>query len=162
MTDTKPMGRIINTRPTFLTTPGILADPNRPRGEYTHPPVKLQPGATNVEDAFLEALDKLPPKGAGKVWRDWVRLGWVKVIRAAAPEAKAELSKREGPEAPPTLEGIKDEGALALVQAEDSLEVLRMWFSSERRKAVKDAIQARMLQLNGGKDGGKDAGKGKG
>lgn len=147
---TQTMGRIVNTRPTFLTLPAIKGpNPEDPRLPLViHPALRIGPGATNVPDDYLAALDKLRPVGAGKVWSSWRALGWVKVIRASSPGAQAEVAKREGPDAPPSLMDMREEGALAIVAAEDNLLALRMWFAAEKRKPVKSAIQARMTALS--------------
>ncbi len=146
--------RVINTQPTFLTTPAVFK-PKAPDADKNSlpavrfPAVRLQPGGNNMEAEHVDALDKLDPKsGPGKVWRHWRTSNTVRVVKGKA--AQELVRKPEGPEAPKTLADYRPDQAEAIVGVETSIENLQRWLDAERRNAVKTAIRARLTVLAGG------------
>lgn len=147
-----PQVRIVNTRATFLTTPaiGTPRDPEtrRRKGPPKFSAKRLQPGGNNIRQDHLEALNALDPdRGPGKVWAQWRTLGYVKFL--SPEESASQLHRPEGPEAPHDLRERKVEAAEAMVMVETDLEVLARWYASDKRKAVREAINVRRAQLEG-------------
>jgi hypothetical protein len=136
--------RVINTRATFLTTPKV----GKPGGKGYFPARRLGPGGNNLDAAHVAALDQLDPKvGAGKVWADWKKLQFVRVL--SPQESAKAVAKPEGPEAPLDLTERKLEAALAIISVETDPGILQSWFARDRRKEVRETIKVRLAQLEG-------------
>lgn len=154
MANSSTQVRVINTQPTFLTTPKVFGPKAADADKNSLPPMKfpahrLQPGGNNMEAEHVAALDALDPKsGPGKVWRQWRVTNAVRVLKGKA--AQVETRKPEGPEAPKTLTEYRVDQAEAIIGMETSIEVLQRWLDAERRNAVKTAIRARLTVLAGG------------
>lgn len=139
------MVRVVNQRPTFLTTPAL----GKPGSKVHFPAKRLTPGGNNLPVDHVKALDALPrDRGPGRVWAQWKDNGLVKVL--SPKESATEVRKKEGPEAPQDLAERTPAAAEAMVMVEDSPEVLRRWFARDRREPIRAIIQDRLAQLGAG------------
>lgn len=136
------MVRVNNKRPTILHLPDNLraeGDEKNLRMIGIGTGKSLQPGGNNVDRAEWERAKQ------HKEVASWLKLGWL--------EEGGNTDQPEGPLAPISLMDYGEQTAIAMVEGEDSREILSRWLSLETRPNVKQALQRKLEALGDSKRG---------
>lgn len=129
--------RVNNLAHTFIGLPKVAG----------HASVTLAPGqGRNFPASYFEALSKGKP-GALRAFEMLEKAKRIAVVRPNDPNHAAAIKRPETVIAPHDLAELSSNGAITLVNAEDSADNLRSWLTAERRTEVRAAIQSRILSL---------------
>lgn len=126
----------------------IRIDNKRPTLLGTCTGRSLKPGHNTPQDT-LRGLDakELATLESDPSFRHWVKAGWVEVIKGPSSAVDPESVREKRIQ---VLKGRNAQTALKSVKVESDLELLALWYEQEERKSVKDAILARITDIESG------------